>query len=197
MGAVVCGAFAAGELDAFTTWVRGLTTRDVVRLLDPTMSAPGAIRAERIFVQIGALLDGARIEELLVPFTAVATDLLTRREVWFRAGPVALALRASIALPSFMTPIMWNGRLRAGGGLLEPVPITPALSAQADAVVAVSLNGERRVLPGEAPERETGDDRRVAQWQDRLRRERVAVHGDRRPVAPVFRQRPPPTRSSL
>jgi len=65
---------------------------------------------------------------------------------------------------------MWNGRLPADGGLLEPAPITPALSAQADAVVAVSLIGERRWLPGEAPERETGDDRRAAEWQDRLRR---------------------------
>ena len=81
MGALVGGLHAAGKLDAYTTWVRGLRQRDVVRLLDLSISAPGAIRAEKVVARVRELLDGARIEDLPIAYTAVATDLYARKEV--------------------------------------------------------------------------------------------------------------------
>jgi NTE family protein len=169
MGAVVGGLRAAGKLDAYTLWVRGLRQRDVVRLLDLSLSAPGAIRAEKVVARVRDLLEGALIEDLPIPFTAVATDLVARKEVWFQRGPVDTAIRASIAIPGVITPVMLNGRLLADGGVTNPVPIAPTSSSRADVTIAVSLAGESRGPNGGAPVRETAEARPMEEWTDRFR----------------------------
>ena len=93
MGAVVGGMFAAGKIDAFTEWATGLGWGDVLRMFDPSITGPGVIGAEKIVTRLRNLLAGAVIEELPVPFTAVATDLLARKAVWFQEGPVDVAIR--------------------------------------------------------------------------------------------------------
>jgi NTE family protein len=144
MGAVVGGLYAAGRLDTYADWVRGLTHRDVLRLYDPAPRAPGAIRAEKIFARVADIFGDARIEDLPIPFTAVATDLETGDECWFQDGPVTAAIRASAALPGFMTPVVIDGRLLADGGLTNPLPIAPTLAVDADLVVAVVVSGRLR-----------------------------------------------------
>ena len=151
MGALVGGLHAAGALPAYAEWARGLTQRDVLRLLDPTIRAPGAIRAEKVFGVVTELLGDRTIEDLPIPYTAVATDLLAGREVWFQRGPLAPAIRASIALPSFITPVMLQGRLLADGGLLNPIPVAATAAAAADVTIAVSLSEEHLAGTGTAP----------------------------------------------
>lgn len=175
MGALVGGLHAAGVLPAYAEWVSGLTQRDVFRLLDPSLKAPGAIRADKILSRVSELLGGMHIEDLPVPFTAVATDLLARREVWFQQGPVDAAIRASIALPSIITPVMLNGRLLADGGLMNPIPIAPTTAARADVTVAVSLAGEPGAPSGSVPAQESSEPRPTEEWADRFRRTASAV----------------------
>ncbi len=170
MGAMVGGLYAAGKLDGYTEWVRGLTQFDVLRLLDVALTAPGMIRAERIFARMHELLDGALIEDLRLPFTAVATDLLARKAIWFQQGPVETAVRASIATPGVFTPVMLNGRVLVDGGLMDPVPVAPIASARADVTIAVDLGGERSGVPGGSPVRETAEERPIEEWSDRFRR---------------------------
>jgi NTE family protein len=160
MGAVTGGLFAAGGLDAYADWVRGLTHRDVLRLYDPSPRAPGAIRAEKIFARVAVILGDARIEDLPIPFTAVATDLETGEERWLQEGPVDAAIRASAALPGFMTPVVLDGRLLADGGLTNPLPIAPTVAAGADLTVAVVVSGRNRtVVP--SPRRRASEHRNV------------------------------------
>ncbi len=175
MGALVGGIAAAGKLDTYTEWSLGLTQREVWRLLDLTFSAPGAIRAERVLAKVSEILDGVAIEDLPIPFTAVATDLHARREVWFQRGPLDQAIRASIALPGFITPVMFNGRLLVDGGLMNPVPIEPTSVASADLTVAVSLTGDR--IPGAAasPVKESSEPRAFEELAGRLRRSKAGV----------------------
>lgn len=175
MGALVGGLHAAGRLSPYADWVSGLNQRDVLRLLDPSLKAPGAIRADKILARVSELLEGALIEELPIPFTAVATDLLARKEVWFQRGPVDAAIRASIALPSIITPVMLNGRLLADGGLMNPIPIAPTTSTAADATVAVSLAGELVGPAGRAPAKESAEPRPTEEWVERFRRTASAV----------------------
>lgn len=170
MGALVGGLHAAGKLPEFTDWVCTLTQRDVIRLLDPSIKAPGAIRANKVLNRVGEMLGGVLIEDLPIPFTAVATDLLTRKEVWFQKGPVDMAVRASIAMPSFITPVMLNGRLLADGGLVNPVPLGPLTSSEADVVVAVSLAGESAGESSRGLVQESAEARPADEWIERFRR---------------------------
>jgi NTE family protein len=149
MGALVGALYAAGTMHEYADWARRLTQRDVLRLLDPAFRAPGAIRATKVFAKVEELLGDRRIEDLPIPYTAVATDLTAGREVWFQRGPLAPAVRASIALPSFITPVVIDGRLLADGGLLNPIPVGATAATPADLTIAVSLAEEH--LTGTAP----------------------------------------------
>ncbi|GAA2628941.1 patatin-like phospholipase family protein [Paractinoplanes durhamensis] len=151
MGALVGGVLAAGQLTEFTEWAVGLKQRDVLRLLDPTWSLPGVLAADRLIDHLGSFLTDAMIEDLPIPYTAVATDITSRREVWFQKGLLRSAIRASIAIPGLITPVVVDGRVLADGGLLNPVPIEPTAAVPADLTVAVSLLGRRPDHESAAP----------------------------------------------
>lgn len=143
-GAMVGGLYAAGALCEFTDWVRTFSQKDVLLLLDPILRGPGAIRAEKVMSRVRAMLKGARIEDLPIEFTAVATDLNSMREIWFQEGPLHAAIRASIAIPSLITPVSLNGKILVDGGLLNPIPVAPLAAAGADLVIAVDLAGKSK-----------------------------------------------------
>lgn len=148
MGALVGALLAAGKLDTFEQWAVGLTQRDVLRLVDPTLTGPGMVKADRVLAEVSRMLDGAQIEDLPIPFTAVATDLTNHREVWFQRGPADVAIRASIAIPSLITPVLMDGRLLADGGITNPVPVEPTVAVASDITIAVDLSGPSMSTPG-------------------------------------------------
>lgn len=170
MGALVGGLHAACKLDDFTRWAIGLTQLDVVRLLDLSVSAPGAIHAEKILQRVREILGEIRIEDLPIPYTAVATDLAAGRSVWFQRGPVDAAIRASIAIPGVITPYVLNGRVLADGGVLDPLPMAPLVSVSADLTVGISLSAEDRDGRSLSPENVSADSRPVDEWVARFRR---------------------------
>jgi NTE family protein len=176
MGALVGGVAAAGKLAEYTAWARSLTQREVWRLLDVSITSPGgAIRAERIIAKVGEILDGATIESLPIPYTAVATDINARREVWFQRGPVDHAIRASIAIPGVITPAVLNGRVLVDGGLINPIPIEPTAAAAADLTIAVSLSGMRASSGHTTPVKESSEQVPREEWTTRLRRSAAEV----------------------
>lgn len=149
MGAVVGALFAAGKLAEFEKWARKLTAIDVLGLMDFSVGKAGAIRAERILGVVDEMLDAIQIENLSIPFTAIATDLMENKEVQFQSGPATLALRASVAIPGVITPVMIDGKLLADGGMVNPVPIQPLVSAGARRIIAVDLARGRLKNPFE------------------------------------------------
>lgn len=141
MGALVGGLRAAHKLDQFADWAKGLTQRAVLRLLDPSITASGVLRATKILDAVRDILGDVRIEELPIPYTAVTTDLIAGKSVWLQRGPVDAAIRASIAIPGVIAPHVLDGRLLADGGILDPLPMAPIAAVNADLTIAVSLAG--------------------------------------------------------
>lgn len=144
MGAVIGGIYAAGKLPVYRRWVETLDYLDVLRLLDVSFSL-GAIRGERIFGRIRAFLGEINIEDLPIPYTAVATDLTNQQEVWFQEGCLHQAMRASAAIPSLFTPVVQGSRVLVDGGLLNPIPIVPVVSSRCDLIVAVNVNATNQL----------------------------------------------------
>jgi NTE family protein len=140
MGALVGGLQAAERLDEFADWAQSLTQRAILRLLDPSITAAGVLRAEKILDAVRDILGAATIEQLPIPYTAVATDLLAGKSVWLQRGPVDEAIRASIAIPGVIAPHVVDGRLLADGGILDPLPMAPIAAVNADLTIAVSLS---------------------------------------------------------
>lgn len=170
MGAVIGGLEASGKLDDYADWVTGLGPRDVLRLMDASPFGAGAIKLERVLARMSEFLDGARIEELPIPYTAIATDLGARREVWFTSGPVDVAIRASVAIPGVITPIMVNGRLLVDGALLNPVPVDAVAGVDADFTLAISLSGWTPRDFHATPDKTSSESSPPAEWLEQFRK---------------------------
>ncbi|MFZ0864882.1 MAG: patatin-like phospholipase family protein [Candidatus Sulfotelmatobacter sp.] len=95
--------------------------------------------------------DVASFDDLPIPFRCVATDMLSGEGVVLRDGPLAQAVRASMAIPGVFTPVEINGRVLADGGMVQNIPVETVLAMDADAVVAVEL----QLPPGDRKELET------------------------------------------
>lgn len=141
IGALVGAAYAAGELERLESWVLGLRLADVVGFADITLSA-GLLKGDRLMQFFHRNLEDRPIEQLQIPFAAVATALRTGAEVWLRNGSALDAVRASIALPGIFTPVRREGSLLVDGGLANPVPVSLARAMGADIVIAVDLGSD-------------------------------------------------------
>ena len=175
IGAVIGGLEAAGKLEEYTEWVTTLGPRDVLRLMDASPFGAGAIKLERVLSRMTEILDGARIEELPIPYTAIATDLGARREVWFTSGPVDVAIRASVAIPGAITPIMVNGRLLVDGAVLNPVPVDAVAGVDADFTLAVSLSGWTPRDFHASPAKTSSEASPPAEWLEHFRRSAAGI----------------------
>jgi NTE family protein len=140
IGALVAGAYAAGELEGLEKWVTGLAWTTVVRLMDLTWRPGGLIRGQRLFNLFRDTFKDADIAELGIPFGAVATELASGRELWLRQGKVLEAVRASCAMPGLFTPVIRSGVVVVDGGLVNPVPVSMCRAMGADLVIAVDLS---------------------------------------------------------
>lgn len=143
MGAVVGGIYAAGKLREYREWTESLDYLDVLRLLDVSFRL-GAIRGEKVFGKIHEIVGEIDIEDLTIPYTAVATDLTNQQEIWFQEGCLHKAMRASAAIPSLFTPVTQGNRMLVDGGLLNPLPIVPVVASHCDLIIAVNLNSQNQ-----------------------------------------------------
>jgi NTE family protein len=152
IGALVGAAYAAGELDAFERWVLRLQMKDVVSFMDVNLRG-GLFKGRRLMGFFQQHFADRPIEQLALPFAAVATALHSGAEIWLRSGSTLDAVRASIALPGLFTPVLHDGTVLVDGGLVNPVPVSLARAMGADVVIAVDLGTDLmgRHLRGNPP----------------------------------------------
>lgn len=141
IGALVGAAYAAGELDRLESWVLGLRFSDIVGFFDVGLGG-GFLKGDRLMEFFRRECADRPIDELQVPFAAVATALHTGQEIWLRRGLMFDAVRASISLPGVFAPARWEGSLLVDGGLVNPVPVSLARAMGADIVIAVDLGSD-------------------------------------------------------
>ncbi|WP_375320972.1 patatin-like phospholipase family protein [Aliivibrio logei] len=142
IGTVIGGVYAAGKLDEFEAWMRTITKLDIVSLMDFNWGKGGLIKGEKVMNRLGHILGDLKIEDLAIPYTAVAADISNEKEVWLQKGSLLQAIRASISLPLYLMPIEFNGKTLIDGGVLNPVPIAPTFGDHSDITLAVNLAGE-------------------------------------------------------
>ena len=141
MGALVGGFFAASRLSALTALALQLDWKQALYFfVEPSWLRAGLVDGKKIVAFVRKHVEITAIEALALPFSAVATDLLTGREVVLADGDLIEAIRASIAIPGMFTPVPRAEALLADGGLVNPLPISVVRAMGVDAVIAVDLN---------------------------------------------------------
>lgn len=139
IGALIGAVYASGELDRFEQWVLKLKITEVVSYMDVSLNS-GILKGNRLMEFFRRDYVDRSIENLSIPFAAVATSLKTGGEVWLREGSALDAVRASIALPGLFEPIIKEGLILVDGGLVNPVPVSLARAMGAEFVIAVDLS---------------------------------------------------------
>ena len=81
----------------------------------------------------------ATFDQLPIPFRAIATDMVSGREVVFDRGPIYRAMRASMSVPGMFTPAEIDGRILGDGGLVNNLPVDVVRAMGADIVIAVNI----------------------------------------------------------
>ncbi|MBE9480315.1 MAG: patatin-like phospholipase family protein [Bacteroidetes bacterium] len=144
IGSVIGGLYAMGKLPEYTDWVKTLNKKAIWGLMDFTISTYGLLKGEKVFDKMKTFIPDMPIEKMNIPFAAVATDILNEKEVVFKSGSFYEAVRASVAIPTILTPVKHKGTILVDGGILNPVPIEHVARNENDILVVVSLYGEKK-----------------------------------------------------
>ncbi|UXX77951.1 patatin-like phospholipase family protein [Reichenbachiella carrageenanivorans] len=141
IGSVIGGAYALGKLEILEEWMCSITKSDIVSLLDISWDGSGLFKGDKMIDTLINLIGNVKIEDLPIPYTAVAAAIDTEKEIWLNSGSLFDAIRASVSLPLFFTPVDYNGIKLIDGGVLNPVPIAPTFGDNTDLTIAVNLGG--------------------------------------------------------
>ena len=110
-------------------------------LVDLTVPDNGFVKGEKLEAYVNRMIRGTKMENLRVPFYAVATDIGSGEEMVFGKGNTGLAVRASCAIPGVFQPVRIGDRTYVDGGVVSPVAVDAARRMGADVVIAVDITG--------------------------------------------------------
>ena len=137
MGALIGAAYATGNLQRCKEFLCGIDNRKVFSLMDFTLSKEGVLKGDRIMKKLGTIIPDSHIEDLSVPYAAIATNIQDDREVVFSHGSLHDAIRASISLPFLFVPFKKDGMVLIDGGISNPLPLSRVQRREGDLLVAV------------------------------------------------------------
>lgn len=140
MGALVGGIYATGHMDQFENWISTMDIKQVLRLTDFSLSRKGFVKGTKVIETLKELIPERNIEDLEIPFCAVATDIINGSEVVLTKGHLYDAIRASISIPTVFQPFKIDGRYCVDGGLMNPVPVNRIKRHKGDMLVVVDVN---------------------------------------------------------
>jgi NTE family protein len=111
-------------------------------IADLTVPDNGFVKGEKLEAYVNRMIRGTTIENLRVPFYAVATDIGSGQEMVFGRGNTGSAVRASCSIPGVFRPVRIGDRTYVDGGVVSPVAVDAARRLGANVVIAVNISGE-------------------------------------------------------
>ncbi len=159
IGSLIGGIYAAGKLSEVKEWLFSLDAWKVFDLMDLSISKNHLVKGDKVIDAIMEIVPNINIEDLNIPYRAVAADLYTGEEVVFDRGPLFEAVRASISIPSLFRPVKYGYRTLVDGGVVNTMPVDRVARSGHDIVVAFDVNDVdvesiRNTLIAEAREEE-------------------------------------------
>lgn len=143
MGSIIAGMYAAGQLKEAKEWFLQVDKQLILRMMDINLlSSNSIVKGQRIIQELEKVVPDRPIEQLNIPCTIVASDMVNTEEVVFRSGSLFEAVRASISIPLFFQPVQIGNRLLIDGGILNPLPLHAVERTEGDILVAADISGK-------------------------------------------------------
>ncbi len=150
IGSLVAGILAAGKIHEAHDWFCSLDKQQVISLTDFSFGLSHVVKGNKVLDAIKEWVPDCNIEDLPIPVSMVATDLLNSREVVFTSGKLFEAIRASISIPMCFEPVYRNGTLLVDGGLTNPFPLNRVARTPDDILVGINISGQDHMQTGVA-----------------------------------------------
>lgn len=143
MGSIIAGMYASGQLKEAKEWFLQVDKQLILRMMDINLlSGNSLVKGQRIIEELEKVVPDRPIEQLNIPCTIVASDMISTEEVVFRTGSLFEAVRASISIPLFFQPVQIGQRLLIDGGILNPLPLHVITRTEGDLLVAMDISGK-------------------------------------------------------
>lgn len=143
MGSIIAGMYAAGQLKEAKEWFLSVDKQLILRMMDINLlSGNSLVKGQRIIKELQKVVPDRPLENLNIPCTIVASDMMNTEEVIFRTGSLFEAIRASISIPLFFQPVQMGNRLLIDGGILNPLPLHVVERTEGDILVAADISGK-------------------------------------------------------
>ena len=140
IGSLIGGVYAAGGLEDFKKWLFKLNNAKLMSLLDVSLSKSYLMKGEKVIAAIKEVVPELNIEDLRIPYAAVAADLYSGEEVVFREGKLFNAIRASISIPSLFRPVQYGRHKLIDGGAVNTAPFSIVHRNGHDILVSFDVN---------------------------------------------------------
>jgi NTE family protein len=142
MGAVVGGVYALGKMEEYKKWLYSLDKIKLFSLVDFSFTTQGLVKGDKLLNTIKTFIPDANIEDLSIPYVAIAADIINKKEVVFTKGSIFDAIRASMAIPTVFTPVKTTDGLLVDGGIINNMPINHVKRTPNDILIAVNVNAD-------------------------------------------------------
>jgi len=140
IGSLIGGMYAAGKLEEVKEWLFSLDSWKVFSLMDFSISTNHLVKGEKIIEALKHIVPDVNIENLRIPYKAVATDFYTGEGVVFDSGNLFQAIRASISIPSLFRPVKLGKKTLIDGGIADVIPLDKVARTEGDILVAFNVN---------------------------------------------------------
>ena len=140
IGSLIGGIYAAGKLPEFKKWLFSLDKWNLFSLMDRSFGKNHLVRGDRIIEAINQIVPDVNIEDLKIPYKAIATDLYTGEEIIFDKGKLLPAIRASISIPSLFRPVKHDMTSFIDGAMTNCLPLNRIDRKEGDVLVAFDVN---------------------------------------------------------
>ena len=141
IGSIVGAIYLTGNLKKFEEDALKFTKKELLSLIDFTLPKSGIVKGDNFmkFLENYIPLE-TKFEDLPKPFSIVATDFYTGRQIVFKKGHVHNAIRASMSIPGVFVPVFYNGVFLIDGGVANALPIDVVKNMGAGLTIAVNLH---------------------------------------------------------
>lgn len=158
MGSLIGGIYAAGKLPEAKKWFMSLNAWKVFKLMDITMGTNHVVKGVKVIEALEQIVPDVKIENLDIPFKAIATDLYDGEEVVFSKGSLFQAIRASISIPALFRPVKYDNHTLIDGGIVNSIPLNRVERHEGDILIGFNVNAiDRQFLHEISEDHEFGN----------------------------------------
>jgi len=149
MGSLIAGIYACGKLEEAKEWFKTIDRKRIFELTDVSVSLNSLVKGQRVLDAIKEFVPDRNIEDLPLPVSLVASDVIHNKEVIMECGSLFEAIRASISIPMFFQPVEKDDMLLIDGGVLNALPLNRVHRHDGDILAAMNISAPDVLQPEE------------------------------------------------